>query len=305
MSFTDLPVRSRLALLIAGAAVSLMLAPVAAQTPDARALALYNAAVRERDPKRQIELFRESLRALETFEGTVALGDALLRNGGDPLESRRLCSRAFSTLVNPDAPLAKRMQATALVCLARSYRATGERGTATRILKRSLELQRVPAAEAELADLVDGHFKPAATIADELNSASTPARGSGGVPRGAVPMAASTDVYVNFEFDKAALTPDGERQVAELARALDIVGKGVARGRFRVIGHTDARGTDAYNLDLSRRRAQTVADVLVSRYRLRPADLVVEGRGKRELLFTGDTEDMHARNRRVEVQLAQ
>lgn len=67
-----------------------------------------------------------------------------------------------------------------------------------------------------------------------------------------------------------------------------------------IVGHTDSRGTDSFNLSLSERRAAAVVNYLasqgVSRARLRPA-----GRGEAEPLATNETEEGRQQNRRVEV----
>ncbi len=290
---------SRLAVAVA----VLLCTPVAGQGNKDRALELFNAAGRESDPQRQVALFRQSVQLFETFEGSVSLADAILRAKGDVNEARRLCNRAFGTLVNLEAPEASRMQAIALVCLARTYRATNQRATATSLLKKSLDLQRTEFAEQELREVMNTGFKSAEEIAGELGANSARAMERDGITRGAIIREASTDLYVKFDFDQATLTAEGTRQIEELARALDIVGdKGVGRRQYKVVGHTDSRGTDEYNLDLSRRRARTVADLLAVRYRVPASQLVVEGLGERKLLFSGNAESDHAGNRRVEVQ---
>jgi outer membrane protein OmpA-like peptidoglycan-associated protein len=67
-----------------------------------------------------------------------------------------------------------------------------------------------------------------------------------------------------------------------------------------IVGHTDATGTDAYNMSLSERRAAAVVDYLASqgvmRSRLRPT-----GRGESEPIATNATEAGRQQNRRVEV----
>ena len=67
-----------------------------------------------------------------------------------------------------------------------------------------------------------------------------------------------------------------------------------------IVGHTDSKGTDTYNLSLSERRAAAVVNYLasqgVTRSRLRPA-----GRGEAEPLATNETEEGRQQNRRVEV----
>lgn len=72
------------------------------------------------------------------------------------------------------------------------------------------------------------------------------------------------------------------------------------RTTIDVIGHADSDGTDAYNLDLSRRRASAVATALVQRGVL--ADrFYVEGRGEAEPIATNATPAGKAQNRRVEI----
>ena len=69
--------------------------------------------------------------------------------------------------------------------------------------------------------------------------------------------------------------------------------------RMRVEGHTDNRGNDAYNLDLSKRRAASVVDYLVSKGvdRVR---LESEGYGETKPLDTANTSAAWAKNRRVD-----
>lgn len=107
-----------------------------------------------------------------------------------------------------------------------------------------------------------------------------------------------------FEFDKATLTPDAEETLKALLPLLAKAGKHPAT----VEGHTDAKGTDAYNQTLSEKRAQTVKDWLVSRGAL-AATTPTQGWGKRRPVAPNakpDGSDDPAgrqKNRRVEVVL--
>ncbi len=65
---------------------------------------------------------------------------------------------------------------------------------------------------------------------------------------------------VLFDFDRAELRPEAEPVLRAL---LDQVKAKLPRPRFRVEGHTDAKGEDAYNQKLSERRAASVRDWLV------------------------------------------
>jgi outer membrane protein OmpA-like peptidoglycan-associated protein len=110
--------------------------------------------------------------------------------------------------------------------------------------------------------------------------------------------APSIDLYVHFEFDQSALTmSDAQLAVDTLGRALK--DPRLASMRFEIIGHTDARGTDEYNLGLSRRRAEAVRSRLVQFHGIDPARLFAEGRGRRELKDPSRPED--GINRRVQI----
>jgi outer membrane protein OmpA-like peptidoglycan-associated protein len=73
----------------------------------------------------------------------------------------------------------------------------------------------------------------------------------------------------------------------------------IPTGKFVLIGHTDARGSDHYNEQLSRRRALAVLHILTSNYKIPAARLVATGMGERQLI-AGIHPD-HEANRRVEV----
>lgn len=69
--------------------------------------------------------------------------------------------------------------------------------------------------------------------------------------------------------------------------------------KVRIEGHTDARGDDDYNLDLSERRAQRVMEALIA-LGLSSDLMVAQGFGASRPRDDGDSEDAHQRNRRVE-----
>jgi outer membrane protein OmpA-like peptidoglycan-associated protein len=107
----------------------------------------------------------------------------------------------------------------------------------------------------------------------------------------------SVSLKVQFEYDSASLTPAGAATVEKLADALrDPRLQGC---RFMLAGHTDARGSDAYNQALSERRARAVQDELTLKYRIEPDRLDARGFGKRKPADPARPED--ASNRRVEV----
>jgi len=87
--------------------------------------------------------------------------------------------------------------------------------------------------------------------------------------------------------------------------AARIVGKSraYARGarRVQVTGHTDAVGSDAYNLALSRRRTTSVRRALLADLRPRPRAVTARGYGERRPVASNKTAAGRAKNRRVEL----
>ena len=113
----------------------------------------------------------------------------------------------------------------------------------------------------------------------------------------AKPDAAAIDLTINFEFNSAALTPDGMVLAGNLGRALNdprLVGK-----RFRIEGHTDAVGGDSFNQRLSERRAETVRRQLVARHGVDADRIEAVGYGKTRLLEPSQPDS--GVNRRVRV----
>lgn len=82
------------------------------------------------------------------------------------------------------------------------------------------------------------------------------------------------DADALFGFDRAALTGPGR---AALDRFVTMLGQQAAVLRIRVTGHTDRLGSDAYNLALSRRRAEAVRRYLLAR--AVEVEIVTDGAG--------------------------
>lgn len=107
----------------------------------------------------------------------------------------------------------------------------------------------------------------------------------------------SIDIEIFFEYDSAAITTQAKPKLQTLGKALsDAKLKGQ---KFMIAGHTDARGSDAYNLALSQKRAESVKRFLVKEFKLDEGKLVVIGHGE-EQLKVKDKPDA-AENRRVQV----
>jgi len=70
--------------------------------------------------------------------------------------------------------------------------------------------------------------------------------------------------------------------------------------RVIIEGHTDSRGSDAYNEELSRRRAQAVADALLTRG-VTSSRFEIVGRGEAVPVASNDSQSGRQQNRRVEI----
>jgi len=98
--------------------------------------------------------------------------------------------------------------------------------------------------------------------------------------------------------------PDSYRIKGESFKTLQQIGKLLQENpqlRLSIEGHTDADGSDEHNLELSRNRANSVRDYLVSTYRISADRLETKGWGESQPIDTNDTPEGKANNRRVEL----
>ena len=104
---------------------------------------------------------------------------------------------------------------------------------------------------------------------------------------------------VLFDFNKADLKPEAKRQLAVVLQAL----REQPNLQTQIVGHTDSVGSDAYNMKLSERRAESVANYLVQQGASRQ-NIKTDWRGKREPVASNATAAGRAQNRRVEITLS-
>ena len=114
------------------------------------------------------------------------------------------------------------------------------------------------------------------------------------------PEIKTNEIYVLknifFEFDSYQLVGTSFQ---ELDKWVEVI-KARSTWKVQLTGHTDERGTDEYNLNLSKQRVQSVADYLIQKG-IDAARISVIGEGKRRPLSLGKDEAAHAVNRRVEI----
>jgi outer membrane protein OmpA-like peptidoglycan-associated protein len=102
---------------------------------------------------------------------------------------------------------------------------------------------------------------------------------------------------VLFASGKSDLLPSAQAKLDEVATALT---QGSPDSTIVVEGHTDAQGTEAFNLDLSTRRAQAVRDYLAS-HGVAQDRIRAEGLGFSRPVADNKTAEGRANNRRVEI----
>jgi outer membrane protein OmpA-like peptidoglycan-associated protein len=112
---------------------------------------------------------------------------------------------------------------------------------------------------------------------------------------------------VLFDFDKADIRPDAASALHQVADIIRDKGKGRA---VRIEGHTDGKGSDAYNQKLSERRAQSVKQWLTQNEGLNGAKMAPQGFGAKKPVAPNkkpdgsDDPEGRQKNRRVEIVLA-
>jgi len=130
--------------------------------------------------------------------------------------------------------------------------------------------------------------KQAQELAAEIPGATVQRVGEG--------IAVTFESGLLFPYNSTDLLPAGRENLRNLAESL----RANPETEVLIVGHTDARGSDQYNLQLSQGRAQAAADVLggfgVPRNRIQTA-----GRGESEPVGSNNDEAGMQLNRRVEV----
>lgn len=107
----------------------------------------------------------------------------------------------------------------------------------------------------------------------------------------------SIDLEITFDYNSANLSQKAMPAVAALGKAL--TNPELKGTTFVLAGHTDAKGGDSYNQDLSERRADTLKKYLMEKYGIAAADLVTVGYGKTKLKNAANPDADE--NRRVQV----
>lgn len=100
---------------------------------------------------------------------------------------------------------------------------------------------------------------------------------------------------INFEFDSARLTADSRQSLDKVVEGL----RGQSGMELMIEGHTDSVGAEAYNLKLSKQRAEAAREYLISQG-IDGGRLTARGLGESQPVTSNQTKDGRAQNRRVE-----
>jgi OmpA-OmpF porin, OOP family len=148
-----------------------------------------------------------------------------------------------------------------------------------------------PAAMAAVDSDGDG-------VADDMDECPNTPAGARVDSRGcklAVTKVASVKLKVNFAFDSDDVQ---EHYFADLQGLADFL-KRFEDMHVDIEGHTDSTGPDAYNQNLSQRRADAVRELLVNEYGIPAYRLEAKGYGESQPVASNDTKEGRAANRRV------
>ena len=103
---------------------------------------------------------------------------------------------------------------------------------------------------------------------------------------------------ITFDYNKDTLQPRFHTVLNDVAKVLN----DYPSTYIDIVGHADSVGSDAYNLDLSKRRANTAANYIGGQG-VNSARLYVNGMGETQPVASNDTEEGRMKNRRVEIKL--
>ena len=101
---------------------------------------------------------------------------------------------------------------------------------------------------------------------------------------------------VLFATDSAAVSGPAQSDLLAVAQNL----RQYPKSTVQVIGHTDSTGEAAYNLQLSQRRAQSVANILIAGG-VQSQRIAAGGQGESQPVASNDTPAGRSQNRRVEI----
>jgi outer membrane protein OmpA-like peptidoglycan-associated protein len=254
----------------------------------------YYRAQSESDPSAVIDWLKKSVRSCPNFNSWYMLGLTYAQQG-EVEPAADAFSRARSLAVSP------KTEALALARLGEQLAKSGQLLQASRAFELACRFHPAPVPDSLRTSLKQTRIRthrslvPASSIARVLGSGDQISTDGRFAVRPAV------NLPVHFDFNRFDLTPAAARQVDELGLALSRIQR--ENRSFVLVGHTDKRGSVAYNQRLSVARALTVQQTLEQKFPTLIGRLRSIGRGETELLYDGDSQTDHQLNRRVKVKV--
>lgn len=138
-----------------------------------------------------------------------------------------------------------------------------------------------------------GNYQARLTVADNRGGSGDAAAFVGIIRR---VVLQETKERVLFDFNRSTLKPHTKQLLAVVVKDM----KENKQLRAEIVGHTDSTGPAAYNMGLSRRRAEAVRDYLVSQG-IAAGDLSLDWKGESQPIASNATQEGRAQNRRVEL----
>lgn len=129
------------------------------------------------------------------------------------------------------------------------------------------------------------------------------------IPNVKIQQGKNTTIYtvpadILFDFDKANIRPDAQVALEQISKSIS---QRFANPSMQINGHTDAIGSDTYNLGLSQRRAEAVRQWLITNKNMKPNLMTVKGLGETQPVAPNtnpngsDNPQGRQKNRRVEI----
>lgn len=101
---------------------------------------------------------------------------------------------------------------------------------------------------------------------------------------------------INFDVNSDKIRLDSYGILKEIAGVL----KENEAMQIKIIGHTDSDGDDAKNMELSKKRAESVKNALINDFQINASRMQTDGKGESSPVSKNDTPEGKAQNRRVE-----
>ena len=140
----------------------------------------------------------------------------------------------------------------------------------------------------------DGNWTPATASKGCDGALVAPAPAAAGVSQSKITLQADT----LYDFNKSDLKPEGKATLDKIAADL----KKIKLEVIIAVGNTDSVGTDAYNMALGQRRAQSVKAYLVSKG-VDGSRIYTESKGKSNPVASNATAEGRAKNRRTDIEV--